>query len=131
MTDLTSRADVERLVDTFYDRVRADERLGPIFDVIARVDWRAHLPRMYAFWEAVLFGVPGFTGDPLAAHRALARRTPLTAREFDRWIALFHESVDALFTGPHADDAKRRAVRIAGVMQYHIEADRAAAGVGP
>lgn len=126
MNDITSRADIERLVDTFYDRIRADDLLGPIFDEVARVDWAAHLPKMYAFWEAVLFGASGFKGNPLAAHRILAQRTPLTAREFDRWIVLFRETVDALFAGPMAVEAKQRAERIASVMQFHIDADRAA-----
>jgi hemoglobin len=124
MTDLTTRADIERLVDTFYERVRDDDRLGPIFNDVARVDWATHLPRMHAFWEAVLFGAPGFSGNPLAVHRTLGQQTPLTPNEFDRWIALFDQSVDALFSGPNADEAKLRARRIAAVMQHHIEADR-------
>lgn len=131
MPDLTSRADIERLVDTFYDRIRSDSRLGPIFDEIARVDWQTHLPRMYAFWEAVLFGAAGFKGNPLAVHRALARRTPLAPDDFDRWIALFHHSVDALFAGPVASDAKQRAVRIAAIMQHHIADDAAASFEDP
>lgn len=126
VTDLTSRADIERLVDTFYVHVQADALLGPIFNEIARVDWAAHLPRMYAFWEAVLFGATGFKGNPLAVHRALARQTALTPREFNRWIALFDQTVDALFAGPMANDAKQRAGRIAAIMQHHIAEDQAA-----
>jgi len=122
MPDLTSRTDIERLVDTFYARVRVDERLGPIFNETARVDWDEHLPRMYAFWEAVLFGVPGFKGNPLATHLALAQLTPLTAREFERWVDLFHQSVDALFAGPMAVAAKQRAASIAATMQEHLAA---------
>jgi hemoglobin len=121
--DLGSRADVERLVDAFYERVRADDLIGLIFNDIVRVDWAAHLPKMYAFWTSVLFGEAGFKGNPLAVHVALARRTPLTPRAFERWISLFHATVDQLFTGPVADEAKQRAMRIAGVMQYHIAAD--------
>lgn len=126
MHDIASRADIERLVDTFYTRVRADDKLGPIFDDVARVDWDTHLPKMYGFWEAVLFGHATFKGNPLAAHRTLAQKTPLTAQDFDRWILLFHESVDELFAGMMAEDAKLRAMRIASVMQHHIEMDRAA-----
>jgi hemoglobin len=127
MTDITSRADVERLVDTFYEHVRGDDLLGPIFDEVARVDWVTHLPKMYAFWEAVLFGVAGFKGNPLATHLALARKTPLTAREFHRWVALFHEAVDRLFAGPTAREAKRRAEHIAATMHYHVTAAGGAA----
>ena len=120
MTDLSSRPDVERLVDAFYDRVREDDLLGPIFNDVARVDWAEHLPKMYAFWEAVLFGVPGFKGNPMATHLALAQRTPLTSVEFDRWIGLFHETIDTLFAGPVATEAKRRSVQIAMTMQHHL-----------
>lgn len=120
--DIASREDIERLVDAFYGRVREDGILGPIFDDIACVDWAQHLPKMYDFWETVLFSRSVFRGNPLAAHLALARQTPLGPREFGRWIELFHVTVDALFSGPVAHDAKVRALRIAGVMQYHIGA---------
>ena len=123
-TDLTTREDIVRLLDAFYDRVRKDARLNPIFEGVARVDWAQHLPHMYAFWESVLFAGTGYQGNLLAVHRELARRVPLTPLEFGRWLELFDESVDALFSGPHADHAKTRASRIALVMQRHIMADR-------
>lgn len=126
LTDLTTRADIERLVDTFYDRIRADALLGPIFDGVAQVDWSVHLPLMYSFWETVLFGVPGFKGNPLATHIALGTKTPLTSREFNHWVALFHQTVDELFDGVVAADAKHRAVQIATTMQYHLSAARSA-----
>jgi hemoglobin len=119
-TDIASRADIERLVNDFYGRVRGDDLLGPIFDDIAHTDWVQHLPKMYDFWEGVLFGVAGFRGNPLAVHRDLASRVPVGEREFGRWLALFHSSVDALFSGPCAENAKARALRIAAVMQHHI-----------
>ena len=125
--DIASRTDIVQLVDAFYERVRADEVLGPIFDDVAHTDWNRHLPKMYDFWEAVLFSAPVFDGNPLAVHRELATRVPLGAREFERWLALFCLSVDALFCGPRAEDTKVRASRIAAVMRHHILADRASA----
>lgn len=119
-SDIAGRAEIVALVNTFYDRVRADAILGPIFDEIARVDWDGHLPKMYDFWEAVLFGTSSFKGNPLVVHRALARQTPLGDREFGRWIELFHATVDDLFTGPMAEEAKFRASRIRAVMQYNV-----------
>jgi hemoglobin len=120
MTDLTTPEHVVALVDAFYERARADEMLGPIFDDVARVDWDAHLPEMYAFWESVLFGTPGFKGNPLAVHAELAQRVPLTDRAFGRWLGLFDASVASLFSGPGADLARTRAARIAAVMQHHL-----------
>lgn len=123
LPDLSNRADIERLVDAFYQQVQADDLLGPIFNDVAQIDWSAHLPRMYDFWESVLFGAPAFKGNPLSVHRLLARQASMTEREFGRWIALFEATVDQLFSGPVAGEAKARAARIATVMQFHIAAD--------
>lgn len=127
--DIASRDDIITLVDGFYARVREDDVLGPIFNDIARVAWAAHLPKMYDFWESVLFGRGQFKGNPLAVHRALATRAPMTDAAFGRWVVLFHATVDEQFSGAMAAEAKDRAVRIAMTMQYHIAAD-AAVGVG-
>lgn len=120
--DIASRDDIVRLVDTFYERVRGDDVIGPVFNDVARVDWAVHLPKMYDFWDSVLFGRSGFKGDPLRVHVALARRTPMGSRQFDRWVALFSATVDELFGGPVADLAKLRASRIAVTMQQQIDA---------
>ena len=123
---IASRADIIRLVNAFYERVREDDILGPIFNDVARVDWESHLPKMYDFWESVLFGTAAFKGAPVPVHLALSRRVALPSSEFDRWIALFHAAVDTLFVGPLANEAKIRASRIAAVMQHHIAQDRGA-----
>ena len=119
-SDITSRRDIVLLVDRFYTAVRADDILGPIFDDVAQTDWAVHLPKMYDFWETVLFGRSVFRGNPLAVHLDLATRVALTEREFGRWLALFHQHVDMLFDGPVADEAKLRSRRIAAVMQHHV-----------
>lgn len=118
--DIASREDIVRLVDGFYAKVREDELLGPIFNVIAQVDWSAHLPKMYGFWESLLFGRASFKGDPLGVHLALSARATLSSREFGRWVQLFHGTVDELFSGEVAEGAKFRAARIAITMQTHI-----------
>jgi hemoglobin len=123
LSDIQTRNDIVLLVDRFYDRVRADPILGPIFDDVARVDWSQHLPRMYGFWETVLFGAACFKGNPLAVHQQLATLTPLTREAFERWLSLFHQTVDELFDGAMAEEAKMRSARIAAVMHYHVGAE--------
>jgi len=125
--DITDRRDVACLVNVFYDRVRDDDLLGPIFDDVAHVDWATHLPRMYDFWESVLFSTATFKGTPLVVHRALARHAPLTAEAFGRWVALFQTTVDDLFSGTMADHAKKSAVRIAATMEHSITVDMTSA----
>jgi len=93
------------MVDEFYTRVRLDGLLGPVFAEVIKDDWQPHLDKMYAFWNAALFGVPGFKGNPFAKHAPL----PIGNAHFDRWLELFTQTIDAHFTGPMADDAKNRA----------------------
>jgi hemoglobin len=119
-TDITGRSDIERLVNTFYEKVRHDDMLGFIFDDVARVDWTAHLPKMYAFWETVLFNTGGFSGNPLAAHARLVPLTAMGRPQFDRWLAIFSVTVDELFSGAKAAHIKNAAADMANVIHARI-----------
>ena len=118
--------DVREFVDAFYTKVRADAVLGLIFDDIARVDWVQHLPVMYEFWETVLFSRPGYKGNPLIAHAQLHQQMQqqhnvgLEWGDFQRWLDLFHETIDELFCGERAERAKRGASQMAQHMMAMI-----------
>lgn len=113
MTDIVSRKEVEVLVNKFYERVRADELLAPVF---AHLDWPHHLPIMYNFWSSVLLGDMSYNGSPFLKHKDLA----ITSEHFSRWLKLFAETVDAEFKGPVADEAKNRGQTIANLFQYKM-----------
>lgn len=75
---------IRTLVHAFYDRVRGDDLLGPIF--AARItDWEPHLAKMCAFWSSVMLMTGRYHGRPMPAHAAL----PVGGRHFDHWLALF------------------------------------------
>ena len=114
--DLTCRADIIRVVDAFYDRIRRDEKLGPIFNDIARVNWETHLPKMYDFWDTVLFRAGTFRGNPLAAHAKLVPVADMGKASFDHWLKLFTETVNELFEGTHAAIILRSAEDMANVI---------------
>lgn len=121
--DIQTSDDIRRLVDTFYARVRADNLLGLIFDDIAGVDWDAHLPVMYSFWETILLHREGYKGNPIEAHVRLDaemrfdHNTGLQPADFERWLTIFHSTVDELFCGRRAEMAKRGAKRMGDHMQ--------------
>ncbi len=111
--DISTPADIRTLIDTFYDKVQADEVLGYIFTEIAQVDWAHHLPIMYAFWEFLLLDTPdAYRGNPIQKHLDLHQKFRLKAEHFDRWLDIFRASVDELFEGSKADEAKFRAFAI-------------------
>lgn len=120
-TDIQNRTDINQLLDLFYSRVRADEALGYIFDGVAKVDWPTHLPKIGDFWESLLFGTAVFRGSPMQTHIHLNEQTPLLPEHFERWLQLFHTTIDELFEGEKAEEAKNRAFAIASTMQYKIK----------
>jgi len=105
---LSNRQDIILLVDQFYAKVRKDELIGPIFDEVAKVHWDEHLPKIYNFWESLLFGAGNYQGRPFPPHIPLK----LKVEHFEKWLQLFFETVDENFAGAKAEEAKHRALNI-------------------
>lgn len=75
---------IERLVRAFYDQVRDDRLLGPVFASKIE-DWEPHLQKMFAFWSSVALMTGRYHGQPMVKHIPL----PIDARHFNRWLSLF------------------------------------------
>lgn len=120
LPDITGREDLVRLVDAFYREVRADRELGHVFDGVARVEWETHLPKLYNFWDSVLFGAGTFRGNPIAAHANLLSQTELGWPLFERWLELFRTTVAGLFSGERAGHIVRCAEDMACVIYSRI-----------
>lgn len=121
MDDITNKKDIELLVDTFYGKVMINPIIGPIFSEVVRVNWGTHLPKMYSFWGSLLLNEQSFSGNPMRVHVGLSALTAMTEVEFSEWLMLFHETVDELFSGKIADEAKTRASNIARLMRTKIK----------
>jgi len=124
--DINTAEDVRTLVDLFYDKVSRDDLLAPVFNDVAQVDWKTHLPIMYRFWESMLFGVGTYAGAPFPKHAAL----PVQKEHFARWLKLFVETVNAHFSGPKAAEAKGRAASIADTFAQRMGLLKDASGLG-
>lgn len=118
--DIENTEDIKLLINSFYDRVKADETIGYIFNDIAQVNWEVHLPVMYSFWEHVIFFTGSYNGNPMAAHIKMDSVVHFTAAHFEQWLKLFTATADALFAGDKTELAKQRAMSIATMMQLKI-----------
>ena len=114
--DLLTESDIKLMVDTFYEKVNKDDILSYVFNDFAKVNWESHLPKMYGFWNKVLFAKGDYKGNPFQKHIPL----PVKKEHFDRWIALFEENMDEHFTGEIAEDAKLRAKSIAHIFHSKL-----------
>ncbi len=106
---------IARLVDAFYERVRADLLLGPVFaDRIS--DWGPHLQQMRLFWSSVALMSGVYHGRPMPKHLPL----PVDARHFDRWLELFEGTAAEICPPVAAAHFIERARRIAESLELGI-----------
>lgn len=111
---------IKRLVDAFYEKVRSDAVLAPIFITImgeSDADWKEHLQVMYAFWSSVMLTSGRYRGNPLQKHKDLPA---FDITLFDRWLALFEQTAQELHTPDTAAQYVAKSRRIAESLKLGI-----------
>jgi hemoglobin len=114
--DISSVEDISVMVFSFYESIREDKLIGPVFNNKIK-DWEPHLLKMVGFWNSILFNQPTYNGSAFEAHAAL----PIGKEHFKRWLDLFNKNIDRQFAGPVTEMAKQRAFKIGEVFYYKIE----------
>lgn len=110
---------IERLVRSFYARVRDDGILGPIFAAKIQ-EWQPHLQKMFAFWSSVALMTGRYHGQPMTRHVPL----PIDARHFDRWLALFAQTAHEVCPQAAAQHFVPLSRRIAESLELGIAGSR-------
>ena len=110
-------AGLERLIPLFYDRVRSDPLLGPLFND-AVDDWPEHLERLTAFWSSVMLTSGRYKGNPMLAH--VRHKASINAAMFARWLALWAETTDEVMPPAAAAALQAKAARIAESLQLAL-----------
>jgi hemoglobin len=100
--DITSRQDIEKLIDEFYSRLLKIKEIKPVFEGL---DFEKHVPNIVSFWCFVLLDHEGYKTNVFEKHMPL----PIKPHMFETWLKVFTETVDALFQGEKAELAKQRA----------------------
>ena len=115
--DQIEEAALARLIPAFYDRVRADPHIGPLFD--DAVDhWPAHLEKLIAFWSSVMLTTGRYKGSPVAAH--LKHTARLTPAMFDRGLVIWSATTDELMPPDAAVALQAKAARIAESLRLAL-----------
>lgn len=109
------RSSIHTLVHQFYDEVRADPVLGPVFNDAIGDRWDAHLARMVEFWSTVMLGTHNFQGNVFGTHMALSGVEP---EHFRIWLGMFFATTDRLFAPAVAHEFQLVGKRISASLQY-------------
>lgn len=110
-----NRESITALVHSFYDDVRADPVLAPVFNAAIGAHWATHLGRMVDFWCTTMLKTAQFQGNVFGKHMALGGIEP---DHFRRWLALFEASAARLFDAALAAEFTLVARRIAASLQF-------------
>ncbi len=107
------RESIEALVREFYVRIQAHEELGPVFEskITGDAPWETHFATMTRFWSAVMLGIPGYKGNPVAKHAGVSKMRP---EHFEAWFILWSKTTSDLFEDDIAEALTHRA---AGIRQ--------------
>lgn len=108
---------IRKVVFTFYDRIRADEVLGPIFAKEIS-DWDPHLEKMCDFWSSMLLMTKRYDGRPVPAH---VKIPGLDKEHFEHWLDLFRQTAESLAPPEAAALFMDRAQRVAQSLQLSID----------
>ena len=115
--EAASEAAIHLLVDRFYEKVRVDDELGPIFARAIPGDWEPHLATMRDFWSSIMLTSGRYHGNPVAVHGRLEGMKP---QLFAHWLTLFAQTCEELFSPELADAFLGKARRIAESLKIAL-----------
>jgi hemoglobin len=110
--DIVAIEDIKLMVDSFYGKIQEDAILSFIFNDRIRDRWSEHLEKMYKFWQTVLLDEHTYFGAPFPPHATL----DINYTHYERWVQLFNETIEHLFIGDKAQEAKWRGQKMAQVF---------------
>ena len=120
MKDLSTRNDLEVLMNSFYQKLLQDASINYIFTEIAQINLEKHLPILVDFWQQTLFNIGGYKNNVLQIHLDLNAKIPFSEEHFETWLNHFNQTVNELFIGENAEKIKTRALSIATVMKIKM-----------
>jgi hemoglobin len=119
MPDIRNRADIHKIMSSFYQQLLSQSSINSYFVDIKNFD--DHLEIIVSFWESVLLGTGNYQGNVMIKHLDLHRKYTLTEAAFDTWLTFFGESIETSgFHGDLSTQMLERAKMIASHMKYKI-----------
>lgn len=112
-----TEAEIAALIPRFYDRVRADALIGPVF-AGAIDNWPPHLEKLMAFWSSVMLTSGRYKCNPMAAH--MKHLATITPPMFDRWLALWAQVTTEMLPAALAGELQAKAERIAQSLKLAL-----------
>jgi len=95
-----TRENLETLVTSFYHKAMRDDLIGDYFTLelgeeITNFEWLRHIDILVDFWASIFINDPEYNSDPYGPHFTIIG---LKEKDFIRWVQLFAETSDKIYT---------------------------------
>lgn len=118
--DSITEESIQKLVDSFYGRVRQNSELGPIFENkigTTNEAWQPHLQKLYDFWSSIMISSGKYSGNPMKKHKDIP---PFPEDKFDVWLKLFSQTAREIYTPEIANKFIEKSELIARSLRYGL-----------
>ena len=120
MKDIQNQDDLYFLVNEFYKKLLADDKISYIFTAIVKIKIEEHFPILVTFWSQAILGTGGYTNNLTQIHLDVNAKEYLSPELFTIWLTHFYIAIDENFFGEKAEQIKIQALSIANIMQIKI-----------
>jgi len=118
-----NRANIEKMVRTFYAMLIKDAIVGPFFikalgDDLKNDKWHEHYKLLDNFWLMLMTGEKSYKGDPFLPHVHIGQ---LYEETFQRWLELFNKHVHQHYVPEIAKKFNKKAEILAKKFMQGLE----------
>lgn len=122
MQDVQTQEDLYIIVDDFYKKLFADERISYIFTEVIPIHLHLeeHLQMLVKFWSQAVMGTGGYFNNLTQIHLDLDMKSRLSKELFEIWLEHFEAAINENFNGLNCERMKNMAHNLSTIMQIKI-----------
>lgn len=122
MQDVQTQEDIYIIVDEFYKKLFADERISYIFTEVMQIHLHLeeHLQMLVKFWSQGILGTGGYFNNVTQMHLDLDMKSRLSKELFEIWLEHFEAAINENFSGFNCERMKNMAHNLSTIMQIKI-----------
>ncbi len=122
MQDVQTQEDLYKIVDEFYKKLFADERISSIFTEVIPIHEKLeeHLQILVTFWSQAILGTGGYFNNLTQIHLDVNLKSHLSKELFEIWLTHFEAAIDENFKGFNCERMKNMAHNLSTIMQIKI-----------
>ncbi|MEY4432939.1 MAG: hypothetical protein RLZZ44_1069 [Bacteroidota bacterium] len=121
MKDIQTPEEIYTVVNEFYKKLLADEKISYIFTDVVKIKLEEHLPILVTFWSQAILGTGGYVNNLTQIHLDVNAKSYLSKELFEIWLDHFEAAINENFEGFNCERMKNQAHNLSTIMQIKIK----------